>query len=171
MDYRLKIGDEITPVAAEAAAEDTLKIVMGERDFDVSYQVVGDNFIHLTVNGRQVNAYLADEENGKAIAIDGACYRVLDADLVERGRGRKKGLEDQPAEVTPPMPAVVVRVMAAVGDAVEKGQGVVVVSAMKMETTLGAPYSGTVTAVNAAEGDKVMPGQILVEIAEARDAA
>ncbi|HOS98411.1 MAG TPA: acetyl-CoA carboxylase biotin carboxyl carrier protein subunit [Deltaproteobacteria bacterium] len=38
------------------------------------------------------------------------------------------------------------------------------VSAMKMETTLSAPFPGIVTRINCAEGDKVMPGQILVDI-------
>ena len=50
------------------------------------------------------------------------------------------------------------------GDRVEKGQGVVVVMAMKMEATIGAPYPGRVVKINVAKGDKVMPGQILVEI-------
>jgi pyruvate carboxylase len=35
---------------------------------------------------------------------------------------------------------------------------------MKMETTLFAPFDGTVKKVNVAEGDKVMPGDILVDI-------
>jgi len=35
---------------------------------------------------------------------------------------------------------------------------------MKMETTLCAPFDGTVVRINAAVNDKVAPGQILVEI-------
>ena len=62
------------------------------------------------------------------------------------------------------MPSVVVRIMVAEGNEVEKGQGVVVVSAMKMETTLQAPFKGRVLKINVAEGEKVMPGQILVDI-------
>jgi pyruvate carboxylase len=41
---------------------------------------------------------------------------------------------------------------------------VIVVESMKMETTLSAPSDGRVRAVNVAAGDKVMPGQILVDI-------
>jgi len=59
---------------------------------------------------------------------------------------------------------VVISVPVEVGDRVKKGQGVVVLSAMKMETTLTAPFDGTVTQVNAAEGESVSPGQILVDI-------
>jgi pyruvate carboxylase subunit B len=47
---------------------------------------------------------------------------------------------------------------------VKQGQSVIVVESMKMETTLTAPSDGRVKAVNVARGDKVMPGQILVDI-------
>ena len=58
------------------------------------------------------------------------------------------------------------------GDRVRKGQGLVVVSAMKMEMTLSAPYAGTVTLVSTEAGAKVSPGEILVEIEpEAEDAS
>ena len=45
----------------------------------------------------------------------------------------------------------------------------VVVSAMKMETTLKAPYNGTVMQINTAEGEKVMPGEILADIKEIKE--
>ena len=62
------------------------------------------------------------------------------------------------------MPAVVVRILIQEGDQVEKGQGLVVVSAMKMETTLCAPLAGEVTAIHTSVEEKVAPGEILVEI-------
>jgi 3-methylcrotonyl-CoA carboxylase alpha subunit len=69
------------------------------------------------------------------------------------------------------MPAVVTKLLVAEGDPVEKGQGVVVVSAMKMDTTLVAPFDGVVTRINVAEGDKVTPQQVLVDIAPAENEA
>jgi biotin carboxyl carrier protein len=42
---------------------------------------------------------------------------------------------------------------------------------MKMDTTLSAPFDGVVTGINAAEGDKVTPKQVLVDIAAAKDEA
>ena len=62
------------------------------------------------------------------------------------------------------MPAVVQNVLVEVDQVVDKGQPLVVVSAMKMESTLVAPYPGTVAAVNTEVGAKVNPGDILVEI-------
>jgi len=167
VEYRLKIKEESVPVQAEAGPENNLKIAMPGQQFDVIWQVPGDNMIHMVVNGRSVNAFLSEEDGGRNITINGQTCLVEDADLLERNRGRKTRSGDVPAEVTPPMPSVVVRVMVDVGDIVEKGRGVVVVAAMKMETTLNAPFSGEVTGVNAAAGDKVMPGEILVDIEEA----
>jgi biotin carboxyl carrier protein len=62
------------------------------------------------------------------------------------------------------MPSVVVRIPVSEGDWVRKGQAVIVLTAMKMETTLTAPFPGRVTKINVAEGEKVMPGRILVDI-------
>jgi acetyl/propionyl-CoA carboxylase alpha subunit len=61
-----------------------------------------------------------------------------------------------------PMPGKVVRVLVEVGDAVEKGAGLVVLEAMKMQNQLQAPGPGTVREVRVAEGESVDGGQILV---------
>ena len=164
MEYKLKINEETLPVEMENYGEDQLRAVIEENQFDVSYTAVNDHLIHLVVNGQAVNAYVGDQGDGKIIAIRGKSYFVQDADLLEQTKTRKKGMGSDPTEVTPPMPAVVIAVEVVAGDVVEKGQAVVIVSAMKMETSLFAPFNGTVTKVNVAEGDKVMPGDILVDI-------
>ena len=120
------------------------------------------------INGKSVNVYLAKNKSGKTILLNGRTYQVQDVDNLPKGPKKKKGI-DGPTKVTPPMPAVVIAVDVNEGDRVEKGQKVVVVSAMKMETTLVAPYKGMVTKVNIQEGDKVMPGDILVDIDEIKD--
>jgi acetyl/propionyl-CoA carboxylase alpha subunit len=164
MEYRLKINEETLPVEVENSGEERISAVIGERQFDVRYTAVSDHQIHLNINGQAVNAYVSDQGDGKIIAIKGKTYFVCDADLLEQTKTRKKGPGSNLTEVTPPMPAVVIAVSVTEGDAVEKGQAVVIVSAMKMETTLFAPFDGTVKKVNVAEGDKVMPGDILVDI-------
>jgi acetyl-CoA carboxylase biotin carboxylase subunit len=75
-----------------------------------------------------------------------------------------RGPAPPPGAITPPMPAAVVAVLVEVGQAVEKGQPAVVVSAMKMEIQLPAPCAGRVRAVAVAAGARVRPGDVLVEI-------
>jgi acetyl/propionyl-CoA carboxylase alpha subunit len=164
MEYRLKINDETHSVKVESRGNEKITAVIGEKEFDVSYAAVTDNQIHLIVNGQAVNVYVCDQEDGKIIAIKGKTYFVQDTDLLEQNKSRKKARGDNLTEVTPPMPAVVIAVSVSEGEVVKKGQAVVIVSAMKMETTLFAPFNGKVSKVNVAEGDKVMPGDILVDI-------
>ena len=56
------------------------------------------------------------------------------------------------------------KVHATVGAVVKEGDGLLVVEAMKMETVVSAPRSGTITDVYVHEGDKVAVGDALVAI-------
>ena len=67
------------------------------------------------------------------------------------------------------MPGKVVRVLVAPGDLVEKGQGLVVVEAMKMQNEMKSPMAGIVQQVQAEIGATVMANQILVVVV-AKDA-
>ena len=164
MEYRLKIGEDLISFQAERKGDHSITLSRDGCALDVEYTVISENHQHLLVNGSPVNAYIAPDVNGKTVIIKGIPYFIGDADMLEtRGRG-KKGLQAIPQEVTPPMPAVVVRILVSQGDRVNQGDKVIVVSSMKMETTLTSPSNGKVRAVNVAEGDKVMPGQILIDI-------
>jgi len=164
MNYTLRIAGQDMPVECDLLDESTVTAVIGGREVIARFRLVSANQIHFEVNGTGMNAYLADGPEGKLINLGGTTYLVQDADALAKASTRRRGLKELPREVTPPMPSVVVRILVSEGDEVEKGQGVVVVSAMKMETTLLAPFKGKVKKVNVAKGDKVMPGQILVDI-------
>ncbi|APX92827.1 oxaloacetate decarboxylase subunit alpha [Halomonas sp. 1513] len=78
----------------------------------------------------------------------------------ESGRARASSA----GHVTTAMPGNIVEVLVAVGDRVEEGQPVLITEAMKMETELHARRAGTVIALHVARGERVMPGEVLVEI-------
>ena len=61
-----------------------------------------------------------------------------------------------------PLPGVIIDVKVNVGDAVAKGQTVVVLEAMKMENNINADRDGKVTAIQVAKGDTVADGAVLV---------
>jgi 3-methylcrotonyl-CoA carboxylase alpha subunit len=63
------------------------------------------------------------------------------------------------------MPGLVKVVRADVGEAVTKGQPLLVLEAMKMEHTIAAPHDGVIAAI-AAEGAQVTDGTVLVSFAE-----
>jgi acetyl-CoA/propionyl-CoA carboxylase biotin carboxyl carrier protein len=66
--------------------------------------------------------------------------------------------------ITAPMQGTIVKVMVAVGDAVEAGQGILVLEAMKMENHINAAAAGTVAEVRVGAGDTVGTGDVLVVI-------
>jgi len=100
------------------------------------------------------------------LSMDGmpeeAVFEPLNAFVGDGGSKRKQASE--PGHVTTSMPGNVVDVLVAVGDTVKAGQAVLVSEAMKMESEIQAAIGGTVKAVNVAKGDRVNPGEILIEI-------
>ncbi|HUU81674.1 MAG TPA: biotin/lipoyl-containing protein [Acidobacteriota bacterium] len=167
MKYRLKIAEEIIDVeVALSEGERSARFSIGEKEYHVRYQDICLNNLHLIVNGKSTAAFVAPGDRGKHIFVNGRSFLVQDVDLLTAHRARRHSLEETPHEVTPPMPAIVVRIMVEEGDVVKRGQGLVVVTAMKMETTLVAPSNGRVAKINTSIGEKVAPGDILVEIEE-----
>ena len=68
------------------------------------------------------------------------------------------------AKVMAPMPGMIIKYEKNVGDAVKKGDTIVVLEAMKMENALPAPVDGVVAAVNFGSGDSVPKDAVLAVI-------
>ena len=67
-------------------------------------------------------------------------------------------------KINAPMPGKIVDVKVKVGDAVKKGQTVLVLEAMKMENDIVAPEDGTVASINAAVGSAVEAGETIATL-------
>lgn len=164
MEYKLAIGEEIVAADLDTENEHTFRVCIEDRKYNVSCERIDRQHIALTVNDTRHNIYVDGNSEEKSVTIDGISCTVRDEDAQAQTSRKKKKGNDIPTDITPPMPAVVVRLLVSAGESVTKGQEVVVVSAMKMETALKTAFNGTVTAINVTEGDKVMPGDILVDI-------
>ncbi|MEQ9545220.1 MAG: sodium-extruding oxaloacetate decarboxylase subunit alpha [Marinobacter sp.] len=100
------------------------------------------------------------------LSLDGmpeeVVFESLNEYVAEGGSGRKQASE--PGHVTTTMPGNVVDVLVKEGDAVTAGQAVLITEAMKMESEVNSSVDGTVQAIHVAKGDRVTPGEILIEI-------
>ncbi|QYO67495.1 biotin/lipoyl-containing protein [Leptolyngbya sp. 7M] len=85
------------------------------------------------------------------------------ADYDQAG-GCMAAVADGVVELKTAMPGKVVRVIVAEGDEVKKGDGILVVEAMKMQNEMRSPKNGTVKTISVAEGSTVAAGDILAVI-------
>lgn len=67
-------------------------------------------------------------------------------------------------KVNSPMPGVILNVKATVGQAVKKGEVLMILEAMKMENDIVAPVDGKVSAITVKKGDNVNSGDALASI-------
>ncbi len=81
-----------------------------------------------------------------------------------RGAAADSAVAEGIAEIRSAMPGKVVRILVEAGDEVEKGQGVIVVEAMKMQNELKSPKAGVIKAIRVGLESTVSSGDILVTI-------
>ena len=140
--YELTLGDRHLFVDARAAGTGAWSLLFEGRSYEAAVQGTGALYL-VRLRGTDVAVQLSE-------AGPGGVVRAPDA----RGAGR----------LLAPMPGKVVRVLAAAGDEVAAGAGLVVVEAMKMENELRAGRAGRIRAVHVREGQPVEGGALLVEI-------
>ncbi len=111
------------------------------------------------VNGRRFDVKLWVPESAGVAAAAPAKKKATRA-----SSGSGGGAGGGSGQIAVPMQGTIVKVLVEVGQAVEAGQSVVVLEAMKMENQIEADKSGTVKAVNVKPGDTVGAGDVVVVI-------
>jgi len=116
------------------------------------------------MEGRCYDARVEETAAGLVVVIDGFRFEIEVRD--PRRWSRKTGTHGGEGVQTlaAPMPGKVVRVLAAPGDMVEAGQGILVVEAMKMQNEMRAARAGRILGVTVKEGATVAAGEILATI-------
>jgi len=98
------------------------------------------------------------------VSVNGRAFRVEVFD--PRGlRSRERGGESQGRQkIVAPMPGRVIRVLVELNQAVDPGQGLIVVEAMKMQNEMKSPQAGRVVEVKTTAGAAVSAGEVLMVI-------
>lgn len=139
------------------------RALVGDREYELEVSQPEPGIFALRNGHKMAEAFVSPD--GKQVVIGGHEFEVEIADPKRlRGAGTDHEHGDGVAEIKTAMPGKVVRILVEVGTEVEKGDGVIVVEAMKMQNEMKSPKTGTVTKINASEGDTVNAGDILVVI-------
>ena len=114
------------------------------------------------LDGRVFEARARPAPDGLSVEAGGRRFAVEVRDPRNASRRAEAALGSGRQNIIASMPGKVVRLLVREGDAVDTGQGLVVVEAMKMQNEMKASRAGRVVEVRVRDGDTVGAGDTLV---------
>jgi len=157
---RLRCGDDVRTAELRTAPQGVQVVVDGTPQA-ADVEAVAPGVFVLRAGGRRETFHCVREGSRIHLFWRGTVYALDEVAESERTAQRHaaQGLEA-------PMPGRVIAVKVEAGQAVSRGEEILVVEAMKMENAIRAPRDGVVKKVSVSVGDMVSPGMVLVELEE-----
>jgi biotin carboxyl carrier protein len=118
----------------------------------------------ILLGARSFTVHLVPNKEGSETFTAGQQHHISIFDPRDRADRRNQAGHVGPVELRSQMPGKIIKILVELGAAVEAGQGLVVVEAMKMQNELKASKAGTVSKINAVEGATVAAGESLVVV-------
>ena len=146
--YKYKVNGAQYDVTIDSIVGNIAKVEVNGIPFEVEMQ--GSSLVE-----EDLPTQVADETAAPAVAAAPAAVEAAPA----------AGAPGAGAPVKAPLPGVVAKILVSVGQAVKKGETVLVLEAMKMENNITAEADGKITGICVAAGDSVMEGTTLLTIA------
>ena len=137
-------------------------------ELDHTFQSLGDGSYILLLDGRSRTFVIEDLDQHRLRLSDNRGRRVEvqvkdEAALLMEQFGIDTLADTANLELRAPMPGLVLSIQVDPGQAVEKGQGLLVLEAMKMENELRAPVAASVEAIHVKAGDAVSKNDLLIQ--------
>ena len=140
-------GEKFETHAAAIPGTPLLHLLLGKESWTVACQQLEGRRWALGAAGERVEVEVQDDRSKQIEALTGQGPKPVVGGVVKA-----------------PMPGLVVRVEVSEGQAVEAGEGLVVVEAMKMENELRASHKAIVEQIHVKAGDRVEKGAHLVTL-------
>ena len=155
-DFVFLDGDAEHPVRVHFSAAG-LRLAVGARECAFAGESLEGPALSIRLDEHVYKARAVREGDDWHVFVSGGYRR-----LTLRQPLPKEDEEARMGSLTAPMPGRIVQVMSRPGEAVRKGQPLLVLEAMKMEHTITAPADGVVKEIHFAAGDQVLEGAELV---------
>lgn len=146
---------DITPTGKSYRA------AFGDKIVEVEILRAEGGQLELLVDGKRVTAYVSSDNAKRWVTINGRTVLLTKQSGSRRSAG---GHHHAAGELTAPMPGQVRAVNVSEGEAVVKGQTLMVLEAMKMEIRIQAPSDGTVKKLSVKQGQTVEREQVLITV-------
>lgn len=161
MRDKLRINGEVVDVTAGVAADGTAQIRIGDQVYAVSGVRREDGSVSFSLDGVSYRFHLRTTPDMVEVT-DGRGYHRFNR-VIEGAEEEEAGADALVSQ----MPGTILKLLCDPGAEVSKGTPLLILEAMKMEHEVCAPSDGTVSGYPHSEGERVMPGDLLVEFAAA----
>jgi biotin carboxyl carrier protein len=138
--------------------------------YDVDFELLSEGgILSLILNNHSLEAIVEERDQAWEVLIRGELYEVQVQDERAYRLAKARGVT---AEVTgevaikSPMPGLIIAIQVEEGQAVSKGDQIVILESMKMENELRSPRDGLVKRLHVQPGESVEKGQLLATIGE-----
>ncbi len=165
MKYVTTVEDQ--EYAIEIIEDEDAILVDGVR-YQYDFAAVGDQPVFtLLLSGKSYEAYVYESAEGLKVLLQGTMYPATVID--EREQRLRSALGSQPSlggefYLKAPMPGLIVDVPVEEGQAVEKGQVLLILESMKMQNELKSPRKGIVSRLRVDVGDNVERKETLLSV-------
>lgn len=168
MSVEIKLNNRYATVELLEQQDNLLKIKVDDIIYNIDLMHTNDGTFSILENNRSHDIELVPLDHPKKY-LGYTLYKTFDVEVIDAETryllDRVGGhLESSEKNISAPMPGKVVKVLVSEGEQVTKGQTVIILSAMKMESEYKAPTDGTVGKVHVTEGNTVEGNQVLIEI-------
>src|SRR5437867_1334592 len=148
----------------EPLGEGRYRIAIDGRERIVDGRETGAGTFSLLIDHAAAEVSVTSRGDEFQVAVGGRTHRLRLLDERARLRHQRAAAVDGAREVRAAMPGKVVAVLVDAGARVERGQGLLVIEAMKMENEIAAPRAGTVAEGRVKPGQAVEAGELLARI-------
>jgi len=138
------------------------RATVGDKAVDVEVLRAKNGKLDLLIDGKRFTAYISSDNAKRWVTVNGRTFALTKSS----GAKRRSAWHDHASEMVAPMPGLVRTINVSEGDAVTKGQTLLLLEAMKMEIRVQAPREGVVKRLFVKQGQTVEREQVLVEIEE-----
>lgn len=164
MKFAAEVDGRVIPVEVTGEAGRYRVTAAGET-LEVDARRVGESSWSLLLGGESHLADLGEEDGVTVVFVAGEVHRIRveeESRYLIRTRGGTAAASGQVLKA--PMPGRVVLIEVTLGQRVSRGDGLVILEAMKMENEFRATGDGTVREIRVQPGQTVNPGDVLVVV-------
>ncbi|NOQ23589.1 MAG: biotin/lipoyl-binding protein [Candidatus Aegiribacteria sp.] len=140
------------------------KITVNDRTYTVDLGRILDDSVDVTLDGKtyKVKVEAPMRKSSKTPVINRHRQVINAAEVPDRTS--PPGITAETGDVVAPLPGIILKLLVKEGDAVNEGQPVAIMEAMKMENEIESPLSGTVGEILVSEGESILENAIIMKI-------